>query len=624
MTLNWKVRLDQQPSLRDINNWPRVPLDSIAKSKQKAFLRNHTIIAQILGGQSLKATARLHNLSNGRISQLLNRCLGGEEDTPPALTHALIPFANVTKTHRKKPLPSQEVMQGTPGAFQALLNQLPPLRDALDEFIVARLKDTDYAQPISPKALHGHFMSTLAGLHWPTTTYPYTHVNMARESVRRYGHKRTLELKARRTTEQARRPKRVTGARRHSGFHRIQIDEHTVHAHHAIQLELDNRVIPIRLARATVLLAIHAESTCVLGYQLVPTQHPTQHELLQLLDNCIQVWRPLPLSTPGLSYLPGACFPSALNLPVPVTFNQVFLDNAMIHRARTVRDFLTGVMGASIHLGLPGQPLTRELVERAFKRTCQHLSHRLPSSTGSHPRDPISESRKNRKKVPVVTYPMFNDMLSVVLTQHNCTPSPSLYGATPLETYQETCTQHYMPFIPDNIRNTWSPMRGEMRVPLHWYHTESRAPHVNFEYARYRGSGLYAAAEAGDKHIQIVFNRNDIRTVSAFRVSGEPLGKIAPPATWQRFSHSIATRRYIHDLCKEKKMRLRDPLADTFRYLLENKGNLKIASQMLRVYSEYTENYSIPLCLSTETSDASDTPSHTRIKWHSGMASHRG
>jgi len=219
---------------------------------------------------------------------------------------------------------------------------------------------------------------------------------------------------------------------------------------------------------------------------------------------------------------------------------------------------------------------------------------------------------------------MFNEMLSIVLTQHNCTPSPSLYGATPLETYQKACTQHYMPFISGDIRNTWAPMRGEMKVPLHWYHTESRAPHINFEYARYRGSGLYTAAEAGDKHIQIVFNRNDIRTLSAYRISGEPLGEIAPPAAWQRFPHSIATRRYIHDLCVEKKMRMRDPLADTFRYLLENKGNLKIASQMVRVYSEYTENYSIPLCLSTEASDASDTSSHTRIKWHSGMAAHRG
>jgi len=599
-------------------------MDSIPKSKQKGFLRNHIIITQILGGQRLKAAAQEHNLSNGRISQLLSRCLGGEENTPPALTQALIPFVNTRQKCRKKPLPSHKTRQGTPGAFQALLNQLPPLRDALDEFITARLKDSNYAQPISPMALHGHFRSVLAGLHWPATLYPYTHVNMARESVRRYGHKRTLELKAQRAAKQARGPKRVTGARQHNGFHRIQIDEHTVHAHNAIQLELDDQIIPLRLARATILLAKHVESTCVLGYLLVPTQHPNQHELLQLLDNCIRVWEPLTLSTPELSYLPGACFPSALNLPVPVAFNQVFLDNAMIHRAGSVRDFLTGTMGASIHLGLPGQPLTRELVERAFKQTCRHLSHRLPSTTGSHPRDPISESRKNRKDAPVVTFPVFNEMLSVVLTQHNCTPSPSLYGSTPLEMYKEACTQHYMPFVPDGIRRSWSPMQGEMMVPLHWHNKDNRAPHINFEYARYRGSGLYAAAEAGEKHIQIVFNRNDIRTLSAYRMSGESLGDITPSAAWQRFAHSIATRRYIHNLSREKKMGLKDPLADTFRYLLENKGNTKIASQMLRVYSEYTENYSVPLCLSVKPNDDSPTPGRKILKWHSSMAAHGG
>jgi hypothetical protein len=167
-------------------------------------------------------------------------------------------------------------------------------------------------------------------------------------------------------------------------------------------------------------------------------------------------------------------------------------------------------------------------------------------------------------------------------------------------------------------------MRGEMIAPLHWHHKDGRAPHINFEYARYRGSGLYAAAEAGDKHIQIVFNRNDIRRLSAYRMSGESLGDIAPSAAWQRFAHSIATRKYIHNLSREKKMGLKDPLADTFRYLLENKGHTKIASQMLRVYSEYTENYSVPLNLSEEPNNDSVVTGRKKVKWHSSMAAHGG
>ena len=624
MPITWRERLALEPHLWDFTLWPVIPVDSIKQNTRKAYWRNLQVIQALLNHIPANEVARRFNLTGGRVSQLLDRALGGDTATPPALTYGLVPFANIKAKHRRSPLPNSKQPSGAPHAFGALLDQVPNLRECLDDLILAKLKDTDYAQTITPWALHGEFKRVLAENHCPLTQYPYTSESLAKETVRQYLHKRTAQLRLERRIRQntATRPL-ITKTHRHALDH-IEIDEHKIDLHSSIHLQIGDTVTPIRLGCATVLLAIDCGSECILGYYIAPTRHPTQIDLLTLLSECVSQWQPRSLIVPELSYLPGACFPSGIFQGTPLTFGNVKLDNALMHLAHSIRNVLTIRAGASLHFGRPGVPEIRDRVEFAFQYICKIASHRFASTTGSHPKDLKKESRKNQKRVPVITYQMFNDVLSVVLTEFNLTPRASLDGASPLEAYRYFTQQHYTRYLPHLEYQQWRPLIGEKITPLHWYHHENRAPHINFCHSRYLGNGLDQALSAGDKQIRIIFNWKNIRSVEAFRLNGVKLGTLSAESRWQQYPHSYSTQHYIHKHTTALRLASRDPLASLFRYLFKHKGQEKRALHLLRIYDEYTENFKLPLQIPKSAEEVHTGSESNPFQWSTTNAFHSG
>lgn len=132
MRLSWRERLAQQPSLATLANWPEIPADCVPRARRAVYVRNQRILAQALAGQPLAAVAATHGVSTGRVTQLLNRCLGGAADTAPTLTAGLIPHRTVVTPIRQHALPSLARPGGHACAFQALLHALPAVRAGLD------------------------------------------------------------------------------------------------------------------------------------------------------------------------------------------------------------------------------------------------------------------------------------------------------------------------------------------------------------------------------------------------------------------------------------------------------------------------------------------------------------
>lgn len=627
MRITWKNRLEQRPSLRSFERWPAIPLDSLPRKRRKAFLRNQRILAEVLcGDKKLKKIARQHNVSIGFVSQLLNRCLGGEEDKEPALTIGLVPYQTLVNKQRKKSLPTLQKKCGGACAFKELLKEVPGLREGLDEMIQAKLKDAPYAQRLTPQAFHGEFKRILSESHWPRDRYPFTTESLAYASVRRYLKKRIDELQKERQQRRLSPPRKLTHSKRiYRAMRATQIDEHILNLRGSVHLELNDELIPLPIARANVLVPVDVDTTCILGYLLAPTRHPNQQDMLTLFDNCLQPWQPLELMTPGLSYAPGASFPNGLDDAFPISFGTVHMDNALMHRANSVIDLICENLGATLDLGLPAMPIIRELVESIFDYISEHLSNRVASTTGSHPKDPIKESRKNQKKVPLITFQILIEALSIILTEYNITPRADLGYASPLELYQHHCTNHFVRYVPHFISEQWQPFIGSMELPLHWYKHENRLPFVNFYYARYQGPGLLQAA---GEHIRIrvLFDRRDIRTLQAYTLSGEYLGVLHAPLSWQRFPHSLSTRQWIHKNVKRYRLNMRDPLSSYFRYLLDNKGHPNTALSLLRVYNEFTAETDGGLILrdsNTPPTNATSPTIENHHIWHPDMANHR-
>lgn len=630
MSLSWRQRLQLQPALWHFQHWPRIPLDTLPAHTRKAFLRNQQVIAHALGGRSLAEIAQQFNLSTGRVSQLLNRVLGGQAASEPALTAGLIPFASIQAKTRQQPFSTLAKKSGSNCAFQALLDHVPGLRDALDTMILAKLKDADYAQRLTPQAFHGEFKRVLAETHWPTDRYPYTHASLAYESVRRYLHQRTDALLKARQIKKQTKPRDFGLKTNHfRALRAIQIDEHKLDLRNRIHLQLNDELIPLPIARASVLVARDVDTMSVLGYHLAPTVAPNQQDMLTLLDHCISPWQPLEMKTPGLSYTPGACFPSGLADAFPISFGAVQMDNALMHRAHSVINFLCEQYGATLHLGPPAMPKMRQLVESVFDYITEHCSKRVASTTGTHPKDPIRESRKNKKRVPPITFQTVNEAFSVLFTEYNITPTAALGGVSPLELFEHQCRTRYIRYVPTFLSQQWQPLLSSKEVPLHWYKQQRRVPHINFYFARYKGTGLYAVADT-EKRIRVVFDRRDIRTLHAYTLSGKDLGMLEVASSWRRFPHTLATRQWIHKNAQQYHLNMRDPLSSYFRLLLENRGKPSEALSLLRVYTEFScdqsSNAGLICGTDEETTDDMNNRTKHKIKtprWHREMANYR-
>ena len=621
MRLTWRERLTREPALREFSEWPAITPSSLPRAHHKPYIRNQQIVAAALAGTPLKEIAAQHALSAGRISQLLDRCLGGEETQPPALTAGLVPQSNVAPRQRTQPLPTLGSPRGAACAFAALLEAAPGLRAGLDAMIEAKLKDAPYAQRLTPQALHGEFKRRLAELSWPRDRYPYTTVSLAYASVRRYLHQCLGDLE--RVRQQRRqRPRPALGATAQClrALRAVQIDEHVLDLSNRVHLALDGALIPLRLARANVLVAADVDTTCVLGYHLAPCAQPNQQDLLALIEQCVQPWQPRTLVTPGLRYAPGAAFPSGVAAAFPISFGTIQLDNAFMHRARSVIELLCAEFGATLSLGVPGKPTTRAIVESVFDYIGRAGTHRVASTTGSYPTDPVKESRDNRKRPPAITFQTLDEALSVLLTEYNVTPRAGLGHASPLALFQYQCQAHFVRFVPPWLARQWRPFIGTKVVWLHWYRNEHRLPHINFHYARYQGPELLRVA-GKQTHIQVEYDRRDLRVLRAATLSGEPLGKLVVAAPWQRFPHSLATRQWIHKNAARYRLNARDPLAAYFHWLLEHKGEPATALSLLRVYTEFTGDQGEPLVFAP-TEAVSSSPLH-EYRWCPALANHR-
>ena len=588
--LTWRMRIQMQPRLAEMAAWPSLDPALIPKQRRGAYLRNTRIVSKVLKGERLATVAKAEGLSAGRVTQLLNRCLGGPAEAPPALWQGLVPH---------QVLPTDAWEASGRGRFAQLLQQVPGLRAGLDEMLLARLKDKPWAEVPSPATYHALFKNLLAQANWPLDTYPYTTASLAYESVRRDLKTRWVFFcQARKSRRKAFKTKPTVSSDRRL-YDRIEIDEQIVDCEQStagIELNVGEGLPPLRLSRLTLLTAIDAATDCILGFQLALTRHPQQDDLLALLQQCVTRWPPRELATEGLELPVGAGFPNTMEgLPLPLP-REIALDNAWMHHAQSVELFATQELGATLSFGRPRSPTVRRIIETTFARLNHRLSHRLASTTGSSVTDPKRESPKNRKQVPMMSLPSFEDALYVMLAETNHRPRPHLAAATPLDAVRYQAGNSYLVSVDDHQRSLWNPFRGLKEVVVHDRADPKRKPYVNFEYLRYKGAGLLAVP-ASESKVLVAFDRRDVRYLEVSRLNGQVLGTLYCPGSWLFHPHSIATRRHLWQKCRQLIRASLDPLTD---YLHQQRNQLNHpteVAQFLRTYQEFVGGFGLPTSL---------------------------
>ncbi|ROQ48457.1 hypothetical protein EDB94_0324 [Marinobacter sp. 3-2] len=603
MNLTWRERLRQCPRLAEFSAWPPLDPGVIPKKERKAFLRNQRIVKSVLAGSPLSEVATFHGVSPGRVTQLLDRCLGGPVNAPPSLLRGLVPHQVLNTHHPDRP---------ERGQFARLLQDVPGLRAGLDGMLLDRLKDSRWAEVPSPGSYHALFKHLLAQANWPLDRYPYTTDSLAYESVRRDLHARwTLLCQAAKTHRTA--FKALPGpAPALQLYDRIEIDEQIIDCQQSavgIEISIGEQLPPMRLPRLTLLAAIDVATDCILGFRLALTKHPTQDHLLGLLQECLHRGAKRQLSTPGLTVSPESGFPNTqTSLPLPLP-REIALDNAWMHHASSVEVFVTQELGATLSYGRPGSPTVRRAIEQAFNRVNQQFTHRLASTTGSSVTDPKRESAKNRKGQPVVSLPVFEEELYVTLAEANNRPRPNLATATPLSAMRFQADRVFGVAVDDDIRAQWNPFSQVKTVTLHDQANPERKPYINFEYLKYKGPGLLAVPP-GEKKVVVRYDRRDIRELEVFRCNGQPLGPVRCPGTWQSFAHGIGTRRYLFQRQRALIRRSLDPLTEHLYRQREQARSPTALARFLSTYQEFISGFGLPTSLWPKSAQNTDPEDH--------------
>ena len=625
--MSWKQTLDNNPELRLLSNWPVLVATDLPKAKQKGFKRNLNVVDAVLKGEKLQNVGLRYSMSAANISGILKRCLVHDENGNLPLTQALVPHSRIKRYDRKKALPSSQAAFGYSGQFTRLLNELCGLKSELDEIIISRAKRHNYAQVLTTKSFHGRFKHLLKTKYrLGSNDYPFNTSTCAYESLRKYLKQRQLEIEFRATAIEE-EVSLYSSVSDQLAFDEIQIDEQCVDAFASFYIQLNSSVLPLRVARVSVILAKDASSKMYLGKHIAFTRQANQEDMLCLIQNMVLKNTHNKLCTPGLAYLPGASFPCEHQKNI--SFHKVKLDNAFMHLASSVRGVFCDIFGATVNFGLPSQPTHRALVEQAIQLV-NDVSHSFDSTTGSRSNDPIRETTKNAKLIPHLSLQVFEEALDVVLANYNCTPQSTLGGATPLEIYQHQKKYGPIVTLPNTTDLDHSIFLSNTKSKVHYPKNSSHAPYINALLTKYTGKCLLAT-QTRHKEVVLVYDRRDVRNVDAYSIAGDKLGQLFAPRSWRQFPHSFALRQYIKKLIRENRFSSQDPLAGLFNYLLQNKELPKHALEVARLFQQtgnaelvYTavekDNTESDVKSSNELSKThselkADMPSEWSIKW---------
>lgn len=595
----WRQYLQKYVELRNLDNWPSIPLEHLDKKRYQKYLKNLHMIVDVLSGLSVRKVSIRHSVAISRVYQLLKRSLTPNQDGVPPLREGLLPYRHLVPNQRRRPLSSNSLRLGSACSFQALLSQVPGLKSHLEAHVKASLTDQAFSQNLTPKSFHGIFTHYLRTHGHSIDAYPFSESLHAYESCRVYYH--DLRRALTKMPQSRRIVKPITTQL--GPLQELQLDEQVYDAEAAVGIETPSGIEFIRISRATFIAIVDVASDYILAHKLVLSRKVDQDDVLSLLYQ-VRYLEYAPLRSELIEYPPGIDGVKAIkNLLSQVQIGVLALDNDMTHLANSVKYHVCVELNVGLNYGLVKSPKRRRFIEYCFKRL-NALSHRLKSTSGSHVKDPIKESSKNRKKPPKVLLNDLEDMIQVSVAQHNVTPQSVHFANTPLEHLTSLLKSQYWFMNLPLTESKPTPYHRRIEVTIHSGLEEKRMPYVYFYYVRYTLDSPVYIDEARQRAIA-EFDIRDIRTLTLQLLDGEDLGQASASKTWQTTRHSLRTRKHIHKLVKQRRVRMVDPFVDYFNYLLENKSSPSIGLELIRINREFQQPVSHPLTIDVESTPPS-------------------
>jgi len=267
------------------------------------------------------------------------------------------------------------------------------------------------------------------------------------------------------------------------------------------------------------------------------------------------------------------------------------MDNAMAHLSARLEDVLIDKLNLAVHLGPSGIPEDRPYVERCFRSLTNAGMQRLPSTTGSGPRDPRRRDAEAQALRNGITDQHAQELVSIVVGQYNATVHSSL-GCSPLDYLRSYYASHVdlVRTVPSARRPAWTLCEIRKQVQVQGGGNSGKRPYIQYLKAHYRSDHLTAQAHLlANKKLRLVINPRNLLTVEAYLPKeGAWFGELKATGRWGLSAHSLQDRRLFNRLERAGQLtcgQREDAVTVLTRYL-RHQGGRGAASQAARIARE--------------------------------------
>lgn len=550
------------------DTWDPIDTQGLDQKKKIRIACLTQAIEHYVGGSHTSEFLAEHGLSRESLLRAFNRCLTHDARGRQLGWRGLLPGLRVRAPVRRKPLiaSGRNGRGGLTGALALCLSKHSQVKEDFDRYLLSNAKrSAGHESKLRHKSAHQKFVDLCrkAGIQpfeWPLNTQSLGKGSIY-NYVCRFVEARYDDVVATQFGSKAKAKSRTgtgheTRLKSTRPFDIVELDEHKCHFIGAIGVPTPDGVRWLPVQRVTLILAVDRTYSTVLGYKAIFRREADTDDLLDVLHIACGNHRPHTFQTSGMRYAHGAGFPCDLGEPFSSCgFNQLLLDNALIHLAMPIIGRARELIGCDVNFGPVARFERRPIVEYIFNALERAGFHRVQTTTGTGPHDPARQDPEAAAIGTKLTMAQALDLIDAVIADHNGKTGKRNFGSGPLK--QLDAMRHdeavgmLFPTLPPVAVGCAPLNRSIVPLSVRGDPKSGRRPYVYFQEETYAGVDLSDRWLLVGTEVVAHVNRDDIQTLDLYEKSGVKIGTVKVCGRWRHSPHSQDIRRYINKLIRD-------------------------------------------------------------------------
>ena len=602
--LNRKIRFNRDnldPWIKDLNNWATVDSSLLGtEDREKYEIREKAIIAY-LSDASLSDIRSNYGMCRHEVIRHFKRCIALHEDGRIYGFRGLIPYNRQKEYERIADSVSSGDFTngGESGEFSKLFDRFPRIKEIVDGLFLKKIKNGNVHESRIPiKSIHKRFIEECRAAGLKADSYPFSVKQLGRVALWNYLKKLFNEnqveaTKARFGKDAARTLQ--TGMVAPSGsapvtrpYQKVEFDGHLIDAFFTVKVpSVYGGMVELVLDRLWLLVIIDVFTRAVLGYHISLNNSYKEEDVLLCIKNAVIPWQPKEFTIPKLKYHENGGFPSGVFKELNwALWDELAYDNAKANLSQRVRDRLTTVINCSINAGPVDTPERRPFIERFFGVLEENGYHRLPSTTGSNPKDTRRDDPEGKALMYHISLEHLEELTEVMLSNYNGTPHSGIGYRSPLEYLDYFIhSDNILPRqVPNHQRRNLELLNVQTTRFVRGGRAQGRTPFINFEGVRYRNDILSRSYDLIGSKLTLIVDTTDVRSVKAILPNGAEFGVLTAQGIWGRVPHGLEMRKAILKLRHKNLIHYTesdDPIQVYMDYLSQSAGKNKTSRRKM-------------------------------------------